>query len=142
MHGDLQGAIGRVVARYPRVASAGVVGSVARGDARPDSDLDIAILLSGGERAGDALALYDLAADLERFAPSRRVDVVILGTQGSVFRHGLLREGVLVCDTDPAAQREFEERTVVEYLDWKPTHDLAMRSTFAGLTDRLAGRAR
>ena len=138
---DLGARIGAVISRYPRVAAAWVFGSVARGDARADSDLDVAVLLRGGEGPGDALALYDLAAALEPYAPSQRVDIVILGEQGSVFRHGMLREGVLVCDAEPEARREFEERTVIEYLDWKPTHDIAMRSTLAGLADRFARKA-
>ena len=93
-------------------------------------------------RAGDAVALYDLAGELERFAPSQRVDVIILGPQGPVFRHRVLREGILVLDRDPEARIAFETRTVIEYLDWKPTHDIAMRSTLLGLKDRFAKETR
>jgi predicted nucleotidyltransferase len=131
-------AIGAVVERFPRVVTAWVFGSVARGDATPASDLDLAVLLEGGEQAGDALALFDLAAPLERFAPSGHVDIVILGVQGPVFRHRVLREGVLVRDAEKEVRWDFEGRTTSEYLDWKPTHDLAMRSTLAGLSDRFA----
>ena len=83
------------------------------------------------------MELFVLAAELERFSPSRRVDVVVLGPQGPVLRHRILTEGRLVKDADPEARMEFEERTVREYLDWKPTHDIAMRATFAGLRDRF-----
>lgn len=132
--------IGRVIARSPRIAAAWVFGSVARGDARPDSDLDVAVLLRGEETPGDVQALYALSGELERFSPSGRVDVVVLGAQGSVFRHRVLREGVLVHDADREARFAFEERTFRDYLDWKPTHDIAMRSTFAGLRSRFAPR--
>lgn len=141
-HQALRAAVSPIIARFPRIAAAWVFGSVARGDARADSDLDVAVLLDGPERDGDALALYDLAAELERVAPSGRVDIVILGAQGPVFRHRILREGVLVSDASPAVRRAFEERTVSEYLDWKPTHDIAMRSVLPGLADRFAGRGR
>ncbi len=130
--------IGAVLARSPRVAAAWVFGSVARGDARPDSDLDVADLLRGPEEPGDVDALYELAGELERFAPSGRVDIVVLGPPGPGFRHRVLSEGVLICDADREARFEHEERTIREYLDWKPTHDIAMRSTFAGLRDRFA----
>lgn len=134
--------IGSVIARYPRVGSAWVFGSVARGDAGAGSDLDVAVLLAGGEREGDALELYDLAGELERFAPSQHVDVIILGPQGPVFRHRVLREGILVLDRDPEARVSYQTRTVIEYLDWKPTHDIAMRSTLLGLKDRFAEEKR
>ncbi len=132
--------IGRAIATYPRIASAWVFGSVARGDAGPQSDLDIAVLLRGSLDSADTRALYTLSAELERFSPSGRVDIVVLGPQGVVFRHRVLSEGVLVLDADPELRLDFEERTIREYLDWKPTHDIAMRSTFAGLRDRFAPR--
>jgi len=129
--------IARAIAAHRRIAAAWVFGSVARGDASARSDLDVAVLLRGAEQAGDARSLFDLTAALERFSPSGRVDVVILGPRGPVFRHRVLSEGVLVHDADPEARFEFEERTIRDYLDWKPTHDIAMRSTFAGLRDRF-----
>ena len=129
--------IGAEIATSARIASAWVFGSCARGDARADSDLDVAVLLRQPESAGDAAALFDLAARLERHSPGGRVDIVILGPQGAVFRHRVLAEGVLVHDGDAGVRQAFEERTTRDYLDWKPTHDIAMRSTFAGLRDRF-----
>ena len=128
------------MAKHPRIAAAWIFGSVARGDAGPRSDLDVAVLLRGAEEHGDVMSLYSLSADLERHAPSRRVDLVVLGPQGPVFRHRVLSEGLLVYDADPETRFGFEDRTIREYLDWKPTHDIAMRSTFAGLRDRFAAR--
>lgn len=126
------------LARYPGVAAAYVFGSVARGDADASSDLDVAVLLREGERSDDVASLETLAANLEPFSPSGRVDLVVLGAQGSVFRHRVLREAVLVYDADPARRIDFEARTIIEYLDWKPTHDIAMASVFEGLRDRLS----
>lgn len=136
---DLQ-PIGRVLASYPRIAAAWVFGSVARGDAGPQSDLDVAVLMRSPPDSADTRALLALSTELERFSPSGRVDMVILGPQGSVFRHRVLSEGVLVLDADREARFDFEEWTIREYLDWKPTHDIAMRSTFAGLRERFAPR--
>ena len=130
--------IGAEIAKHDRVAAAWVFGSCARGDARPDSDLDVAVLLRPPEQPEDARALYDLVGRLEKFSPSGRVDLLILGPQGSVLRHRVLAEGKLVHDADREVRFEFEERTTRDYLDWKPTHDIAMRSTLAGLRDRFA----
>ena len=137
-----RGEIARVIAEHPRIAAAWIFGSVAQGTAGPQSDLDVAVLMRGAEEETDAMSLYALAADLERYSPSGRVDLVVLGPQGSVFRHRVLATGTLVYDADPEARFDFEDRTIREYLDWKPTHDIAMRSTFAGLRDRFdrAGR--
>lgn len=133
--------LARVIAEHPGIAAAWVFGSVAQGTAGPQSDLDVAVLLRGNEET-DAMSLYALSADLERYSPSGRVDLVVLGPQGSVFRHRVLSTGRLVYDGDPESRFDFEDRTIREYLDWKPTHDIAMRSTFAGLRDRFARAGR
>ena len=134
-------AIGSILARCDDVAAAWVFGSVARGEAKSTSDLDIAVLLrEGGTEVEEALRA--LSGELEPFSPSGRVDIVVLGQQGSVFRHRVLREGALVLDRNPEARHDFEARTIVEYLDWKPTHDIAMASALKGLRRRLGGRRR
>lgn len=126
-----------MIAEHPRIAAAWIFGSVAQGTAGPRSDLDVAVLLRGNEEDTDAMSLYALTADLERYSPSGRVDLVVLGPQGSVFRHRVLSTGTLVYDADPESRFDFEDRTIREYLDWKPTHDIAMRGVLAGLRDRL-----
>lgn len=135
-------AIGKIVAECPAVSCAWVFGSVARGDASCRSDLDVAVLLGQPPTREDVDALRAMAAALEPYAPSRRVDVVMLGPQGPIFRHRLLREGRLVLDRDPTRRIDFEARTISEYLDWKPTHDIAMASTLEGLRARFARGAR
>ena len=138
-------AVGALVAKRPDIAAAWIFGSVARGDERNDSDLDVAVLLRAGTGpsvdAVDAI-LRELAIDLEPYSPSGRVDVVILGRQGPIWRHRVLTEGKLVHDADRALRVDFEGRTISEYLDWTPTHDIAMRSVFGGLRERFARSAR
>jgi predicted nucleotidyltransferase len=129
-------AIGARVAACARIDTAWVFGSVARGDATEASDLDLAVLVH--DETGDDTDLRALAADLEAFSPSGRVDVVVLGSQGSVFRHRVLREGRVVVDRDPTARQAFETQTIIDYLDWKPTHDIAMEATLDGLRRRFA----
>ncbi|MCZ7679731.1 MAG: nucleotidyltransferase domain-containing protein [Sandaracinaceae bacterium] len=107
MRRELPSEIGRTIATNPRVAAAWVFGSVARGDAGAESDLDVAVLLRGPEEPDDVRSLYGLAAALERFSPSGLVDIVVLGRQGPVFRHRVLAEGALVYDGDPEARMDF-----------------------------------
>lgn len=132
-------AIGETIAGYPFVVAAWVFGSVARDDAADDSDLDVALLLHEDATPSDERSLHTLAQALEAYSPSGRVDVVVLGGQGPVFRHRVLAEGVLVHDGDHDARIDYEGRTISEYLDWQPTHAIAMRSTLAGIRQRLTG---
>jgi predicted nucleotidyltransferase len=127
-----------VLERCEAIVAAWVFGSVARSDATADSDLDIAVLLRGPATDDVRRQLRTLSVELERFSPSARVDIVILGPQGSVFRHRVLREGHLVLDRDPSVRHAFEGRTIAEYLDWRPTHDIAMASTLEGLRRRFS----
>jgi uncharacterized protein len=134
---DLTAAAAAATARHPLIAAAWVFGSVARGEAHRDSDLDVALLPTRPPTPAEAVALYEIAAALERYSPSGRVDLLLLGDQGPVLRHRVLRDGVLVRDADPELRLQFEFRTIAEYLDWLPTHEIAMRSTMAGLESRF-----
>lgn len=135
-------AISAAAASCDALAAAWLFGSLARGEGRPSSDLDLAVLVDPAACADASTQLAELSLALERYSPSGRVDVVVLGRQGPVFRHRVISEGVLVLDRAPALRHAFEARTIIDYLDWKPTHDIAMASTMAGLRRRFAGAAR
>lgn len=137
MHERVARAIAAELVAYPAIAAAWVFGSTARGDADEDSDLDLAVLLRPEAAGGARPLLQELASALERCSPSGQVDILVLGEQGPVLRHRILAEGKLIHDADPNARVDFEGRTIAEYLDWKPTHDIAMRSAFTGIRDRL-----
>lgn len=70
------------------VVRIGVFGSVARGEARPDSDIDILVELTG---AGDLFDLVGIKLLLEE-ALGRRVDVVPIGGLKTDARETVLRE--------------------------------------------------
>jgi uncharacterized protein len=130
-------AIAAVMASYPEVAASWLFGSEARGEARPDSDVDVALLLrERGKTAADVYRLLgSIAADLEQVAPGRRIDLVLLDQQGPVFQHRVLLEGRLVYDADPDRRVDFESDSYVRYFDFLPTHRLAQRYAAAGFRD-------
>lgn len=140
--GDVERAISVEVAKRPEIVAAWIFGSVARGDSTEDSDLDVAVLLRADQARSNRSWLFDLAGSLERHSPSGRVDIVVLADQGPILRHRVLSEGKLIHDADTDARIAFEAATISEYLDWKPTHDIAMRVAYAGLRDRFARGAR
>jgi hypothetical protein len=80
------------ILRRRGVARAGVFGSFARGEQRPDSDLD---LLVEFERPSSLLDMAGLKLDLEEFL-GRRVDVVTHNGLGSRIRENVMRDLVVI----------------------------------------------
>ena len=82
---DLIARLRPVLVRYPQIAAAWVFGSAARGELRPDSDIDIGILLRDprATAADEYMLLGELTARLEVITAPRAVDVVLL-EQGSL----------------------------------------------------------
>lgn len=101
------------------LVAAWVFGSVARGTARADSDVDVAVL-RGRPSTGtlDDLAT-ELGVELER-AVGREVDLVVLDEADADLVHRVLRDGVLVRDRDRARRIAFEVRKRHEYFDLAP----------------------
>lgn len=97
------GLLRAVLADRSDVRLAFAFGSAARGEQRPESDVDIAI-------SGTA-DLLPLAADLSR-AAGREVDVVRLEAATIPLLRAILRDGVLLRERDSGAEAEFRSRTL------------------------------
>lgn len=122
------------------MAAAYLFGSVARGEAGPESDLDIGIVYR--ERcAGDHDRLApELALALGRASGIELVDVVDLEAQGPIFGHRVLCEGWRLYEADAGRRIDFESETIVRALDFRPTYDLATRDKPAALRRWLEKR--
>ena len=105
------------------IAAVYLFGSIARGESRAGSDLDVAVLLEPApeRRAYDSLRL-DLRAELESEI-GREIDLVVLNHAPPDLSHRVLRDSVLVIEPDPSARVRFEVRARNEYWDIKPYLD-------------------
>lgn len=123
MSRQLEQAIRDQLARDPRgVVAAYLFGSQARGDARPDSDVDVAVLY--GEAPPRTLAgqPFDTEDELAG-ALGRPVQLVVLNTASPDLVHRVLRDGILVVDRDRSARIRFEVAARNAYFDLKPFLD-------------------
>lgn len=101
-------------------------GSVARGEARADSDVDVGVLFEQEPPATLDAPQFAVEAELERRF-GRAVQVVALNRASSDLVHRALRDGRLVLDRDPAARIRFEVRSRNEYFDMAPIRRLYRR---------------
>jgi predicted nucleotidyltransferase len=116
-----------VVTVSPRpIAAAWLFGSVARGEARPDSDVDVALLLAR-EPAGTLDEVPgELEAEIEKRV-GRRAQVVVLNRAPTELAMNALSDGRLLLERDAEKRVAFEVRTMKEYWDLVPLLEIYRR---------------
>ncbi len=100
---------------FPRLRAAYLFGSLASGKARPDSDLDIAVLAAGPLGPEEKLALIGALAALT----GRPVDLVDLATVGEPLLGQVLLHGRRLLGSDLEHARLIR-RHVFEQADFVP----------------------
>lgn len=91
--------------RQPEIVLAAVFGSVARGEARDGSDVDVAVLLD----EGSASRRGAIEAELGRAAGPPQL------------RFEIARDGRLLFERRPYAWADFRARAMIDWWDWAPT---------------------
>lgn len=112
----------------PGIAALSVFGSRANGTARPDSDLDVAILPDSGGGVSRRALQVDVAVALADLAPDGRVDVVLIDEAPELLRHQILATGRLVLCRDGLAWRDLRVQTMREHGDREWARDLLRRA--------------
>jgi predicted nucleotidyltransferase len=97
-------------------------GSGARGELRPDSDLDVAVVPEG------ELSLHEEVVLQRRLevATGRDVDLVRLDRADTLLRHRVARDGRLLVEKAGELTR-FRARALSEWFDFAPTYERAAR---------------
>jgi uncharacterized protein len=105
----------------PEVALGFLFGSYARGQGRPDSDVDCAILVADDAPAGGYFDLRLHVMDgLARSIGRDDVDVAILNEAPLALAYRVLRDGKLLFCRDHAAYVRYRVRTLNLYFDFAP----------------------
>lgn len=125
--------------RRPEVVDGYVFGSLARGEARAHSDVDVAVYVSDEPDASFGYAA-ELMADLMVAVGSNRVDVVILNHAGPLLYHRVLRDGIRVVTRDALATSRREGRALSRYCDYVPQLAKIDRVAAARRRDGALGR--
>src|SRR5207247_2226609 len=121
-------AVVKCISRKREIQAAYVFGSIVTGRTRRDSDIDIAVLVSGSmppkKRFQHRLILIaDLGSALRR--PD--VDVVILNDAPPLLAHRVLSKGKLIFERSAAARVRFQVRTANQYADMVPAFETYIR---------------
>jgi predicted nucleotidyltransferase len=125
----------RVLEQMPAVRLAVLFGSAARRTDKPDSDLDLGVLVEGD---GDSHAL--LAVTLER-AVGRPVDLVRLDSAPPLLRFEIARDGRVLVARDDQAWTQFRAHAMIDWWDWAPTARMMHAVAAARLKEEAARRA-
>ena len=111
------------MASRPEVLAAYIFGSTASGRARPDSDIDVAILLDSAFVERLPLKYRtDLIAEAGGALETFDVDVVLLNLAPAALVYNVITKGKLVYERSRSARVAFQIRSLNLFLDLEPLH--------------------
>lgn len=103
------------------VVAAMLIGSQARGNAGPLSDIDVGVWHIPGLDPKELLKLrLELTDAAARALGTEEVDVVLLNGATPLMRHRAIRDARRLVERDPKARVRLEARAVLDYLDTAP----------------------
>lgn len=103
-------------------------GSQVTGSARPDSDIDLAVLLPSDRPElpiGERMALVGALEQLT----DRQVDLVILNQAPLPLQFEIIHTGKILYEADVDARTTAEDIIVRDYLDLQPMYERSYRET-------------
>jgi uncharacterized protein len=107
----------KVLAGFPEIVLALVFGSIAKGKARFESDLDIALTGKKPLTAEQKMAIIEALASQS----GRTIDLIDLNTAGEPLLSQILRHGRRLMGND-SAYAQWISRHLIEEADFMPLH--------------------
>ena len=119
----LRDGLARGLRAEPTVRLAYLFGSRARGAARPDSDVDVAVLVDDAcvttpTRVKETM--WRLVPAMAGDVRSDLIDLVLLNEAPALLRHRVIRDGVLLTARTDAERARFARRTIRDHQDIEP----------------------
>ncbi|MCE7869212.1 nucleotidyltransferase domain-containing protein [bacterium CPR1] len=108
----------------PWVSFGYLFGSTARGEARADSDVDLAVALASGAPED---AFWQLLQRLD--AADDRLHLLILDDAPPLLRQRVFRDGRLLFERNHNERLAFQVRSIREYCDLVPWYELHYQAT-------------
>ena len=125
------------------VVAAYLFGSQARGQAGPLSDVDLAVWLDPSldrdRRSKRQLDLTGLGTSTLR---TNEVQVIVLNDAPPLLTHRVLRDGIVLADSDPFQRVRLETGAIIRYLDTIPLREEMGRGLRRRLAEGTFGRPR
>lgn len=120
MLANLQAVLNLYLAQQPAIVLAYLFGSVARGQATPLSDIDIAILLDASLDEAQRLNTHlDIAVAVAELL-GEKAQVTLLNNAPPFLAYNVIRDGILLYKRTEAERVAFVVRTMKLYFDFKP----------------------
>jgi predicted nucleotidyltransferase len=138
---ELAERLGAALAARPEILDAYLFGSHARGEARPHSDVDVAVFVDTGLATTSPFGYEaELTSVLIGALVTNRIDVVILNDAPPLLYHRVLRDGIRVLSRNLSATTTREGAAISRYCDFLPQLAKVERVAAARLRDGEFGR--
>ncbi|AVX20017.1 MULTISPECIES: nucleotidyltransferase domain-containing protein [Carboxydocella] len=120
-----------------KVVAVWLFGSRARGEAREDSDWDLALLFK--QPYPGLQEKMSLIADVTGILKTDKVDIVFLHDAPLVLQKEIVYDGKVIFETDWDFRTDFEEMVVRRWLDFEPVWQQMTRDLLENLKEEFGG---
>lgn len=112
-------------------------GSRAQGLAGPLSDYDYGVLIKNTKKTHDSKLYFKLYGILSPLCPRTLkndiIDIIFLNQAPLELKFHIIKYGLVLFDANPQARLNFEEKTMLEYCDYRPILNMFDKIILASL---------